>query len=927
MLAATGVSAGPTKAVPFRAVLSLLVAALVLVGGVPAPARALGDAAHRLVNGRATTVLPEPLRGLFTANAASLRAHANDPDLWKAVQPDEGPNHYLELDAFQDLEAGPVPSSEKAHLKRHGDEAARHGRLPWRVAEVHGELVTAFRRRSVEDVLERAAVLGHYVADAHVPLHAVVNHDGQLTGQKGLHGRWEIHLYARYARQLDPLVTPREAEAARDPVLVTFTALRESLARVEEVLDADRRAAGKRDLVETPADDRYDDAYYSALYADEGGALAARMSLAAERVAGLWLSAWEKAGRPELDWSHRVPHVLGHSRLVVTLLEGAGAELVEHAAGRGAAPHLDALRREGTHGKIRPPFPARSAAAQGTLWTGAWPRLHGVVGDGTTRPAGTVLETTNGLRSTALEAEPLWVTAARQGVPTVVVGVAQAAPFAPFFQDQRFGGDLGRHLIVLGHQESGIDAAVVRARDLVPSSESDWAGLDSEGAVAVRVPVGNLTVPGLLFDDPEDRTAGLDTLALSPERDLGSAARLKPVAAGRGDDAGASVVLPGSQGAAAVHFRLFVLSPDGADVVLWHSAGGRTSSSDAGVEAAAEGLDVPGGSSRLYGSGAFGPRLWEGGDGTAERRYLDTVGLAVRQHERIAALAVERTGWGLLVLSLPFPAEALEQWGGRLDPGRPDHDAAVAIRLRPFLDDVVRLADRWVGEIARRIPADAGLAVMGERGLGGVHRVARPNVALEAAGLLATRDDGTIDLARTKVVYSPANGGFLVVNRTTRPEGIQPRRGEPLVRAGSIGAVREMKDPATDEPAIAELLVPDERGAPPGIGGPSGGFLYLRPAPGVTLSAGTRGPAVGPVEPRGDAFDPDARSAAGLFVVAGRGLASGRNLGDVAAPDVAPTFLRLLGLRPSPETTGAVIERALVPDPAPAEGDRLNHSR
>lgn len=891
--------------------LSTLVATLVTI--LPATAQPWDDAAHRLVNEKAATTLPEPLRSLFEGNAAVLRAHSVDPDIWKVYRTDEGPNHFLNLDAFDDLREGTVPASEAAHLRRHGDGAVRNGRLPWRIGEIDEDLVAAFRARDWTRVLEAAAVLGHYVADAHVPLHAILNHDGQESGQDGLHRRWEIDLYARFQRQIEPAVNPDGAEVVSDPVSFAFGVLQDSLEEAGATLAADRAAAGRHDYVETGADDRYDDAYYSRLFELEGERVVARLRAAAQATGTLWLSAWRKAGRPEIEASFRVAHVRGESRLVVALLEGAGARLVEAAAGRGALPHLEALRREGSVARLRPPFPARRAAAQATLWTGAWPDRHGVVGDGASRPSGSVLDTTPGDRSTGLASEPLWLTAAREGVPTVVVNVRQAWPAAPFLGEKRFGGDFGRHLIVLTADDSGIEGAVLTERDLQPRPPAAWTGEAGAEAREVDIPVGGTTVPGLLVDDPEDPVSGFDTLVLSGARDLSRAVTLKPFPAGRAPDPFVSVPITTPEGPAFVHFRLFALSPDGREILLWHSAGARTLASHEGVEAAARALQglLNAGAHRLYLDGALGEPLWDGGDGRAEQRYLETVALAVRQHARLASLVLERMRWGLVVLALPFPDEPMEVWGGRLDPTRRDHDAALAVRLRPFLDQALRLVDDWVGEVARRNPSDAALAVLGDRGLGGVDTVVRPNVALEAAGLLATGEDGAVDLKSTKVVYAPANGAFLVVNGESRPGGVQPRRGDSLVRGAAIGAMREMRDPSTGEPVIAELLMPGQKGTPPGIGGRSGGYLYLRPAPGVRLSPETTGPAVEAVGPTADAFDPDEESAPALLVLTGRGVAGGRNLGDVSAVSLAPTLARLLGLHPPGQAQGRPVERAL----------------
>jgi hypothetical protein len=52
-------------------------------------------------------------------------------------------------------------------------------------------LTEAFKEKKQALILKYSAEIGHYIADAHVPLHASSNHNGQLTDQKGIHGFWE----------------------------------------------------------------------------------------------------------------------------------------------------------------------------------------------------------------------------------------------------------------------------------------------------------------------------------------------------------------------------------------------------------------------------------------------------------------------------------------------------------------------------------------------------------------------------------------------------------------------------------------------------------------------------------------------------------------------------------------------------------------
>jgi len=886
-----------------RAVAPFLLAALAF----PATAWTWDRPAHRLVHEKAVLTLPPPLRDLFAGNVEYLQAHATDPDLWiLAGHEEERVNHFLDLDRFGESPIDGLPRDEREHRRRHGPEAAEKGRLPWRVGEAYRDLVAAFRAGNEALALERAAVLGHYVADAHVPLHAVANYDGQQTGQTGLHSRWERELVARFERQISAAVTPGAARRVGDPVELAFSALSESLRQAPQTLEADRASTGEGDFIETPEDDRYDDGYYSRLFELEGPHLVSRLTAAAEAAGSLWLSAWEEAGRPELRWGFRFPYVRGRSRLIVALLEGAGATLVDEAASRGLLPHIAALRSEGAWGRILPPQPARRAAAQASLWTGAEPTRHGIVGDGTAPPSGAVTDTAEGGSALALGAEPLWLTAAREGLTAVVLGVPQAAPYAAFGRDRRFGGDFSRGLILVDPVVLA-PARVYTAGDLDVRPAGEWTGGKGQaGGREFDLELAGRRFIGLLRDDPADPAVGFDTVSLGSSRDLTRAVHLKP---GRqeGDEGFAALRIETPEGPAFVDLRLFALAGDGSRFLLYASPVTRLAGNQDRVAAAAtavEGLP-PSGGADAYAEGALGPRLWEGGDGTAERRYLETARHVARQRARLVALLVGRTRWSLLVASLPFPAEALRLWAGRLDPALRGYDPELAGRLRPLADEALSLVDEWVGELARLVPPEAALALVGDRGLGGVDRLVRPNVALERAGLLATREDGSIDLARTLIVYAPANAGTLLVNRVSRPGGRQPPKGEPLVLARAIGALRALSDPLSGRPLV-EVLVPRS-----GRRAPAGGELELRPAPGVALSAETRGPAVEPISPSADAFDPTPASARSLLLLAGAGVAPGERLGEVRATDVAPTLAALLGLGPPAQSEGRPLERAL----------------
>lgn len=898
-----------------------LVATLVSLALVPRSAAAWGFTAHRLVSRAAIATLPEPLKQLFAGNADLVAERSLDPDLWRAAgRPHEAPNHFLDLDAFGEYPFSAIPQDEAEHLARHGAAARERGRVPWRAAEAQQALVAAFRAGDPQAALARAAELSHYVSDAHVPLHAVLNYDGQLSGQQGLHSRWEAALVERFERQLlgDPALAPAPARAGGEPVALTFEALRESYRAAQALLAADRASAGSLDLAATPQDERYGDAYYSRLYEAEKDRLRERLRASAERVAGLWLAAWEAAGRPALEWSWRAAYVRGRSRVVLATLDGAGASLMDAAVARGLMPELARLRARGaTAAGVRPPRPAKTAVGHASLYTGAWSDGTGILGNLMPLPGGTVADLGDGYSATYLRAEPLWVTAARQGLAATVVSATQSFPFEPYLGERRFGGDYGRALTLIdGYQNLKAFDRALGAADVTLAEPVGWATLPAHasGARELALEVAGVRVDGLLYDDRADPTRGFDTLALTLDKDAEAGIRLKP-APTTGLDATAfrALAIPLTGGRAAVHFRLFELAPDASTLLLYHTAPRVLRASRPGLEAPlleATGGFVGNGAAWVYGRGELGAPLWAGGDGSAERRYLETLVLVERQLARITDFAGERTDWSLLVGYLPFPDEFFHLWLGYLDASLPGHDPALAARLRPFVDSGLRVVDRFIARLAARAEASgAVLALAADHGFVSTRGIVRPNVLLEQAALVARDASGAFDLARTRALYLPGNSGDVVVNVAGLPGGIVPEAEADAVLRQAEAALARACEPATGAPLVTAFQRMARDGGPLRVGGRPA--LHLVLAPGYGPAGDARGPAVETTRPRGDHLEPDAEGARAQFVVTGPGVASGAALGAIEHVDIAPTLAALLGLEPPAHAVGRVLDGAL----------------
>jgi hypothetical protein len=278
---------------------SVAIGALTAMLLLPSTAGAWGFEAHRFIVARAIDILPGELRPFFEANRAFIVERSIDPDLWRnAGFSEEPPNHFLDLDAYGRYPFTDLPREYDEALKRHGIEKLKqNGFLPWRTHEMDGRLIRGFEALhkngpyARSDIRFFSAIIGHYVADAHVPLHAVLNYNGQLTGQTGIHNRWEDELFIRYQNQL--VIKPGSLVSIGNARDFIFDTLLASSQRVDELLAADKKAAGNRET--------YDDQYFATLFAETRPMLEKRLSDAITGVASMITSAWQHAGKPALS--------------------------------------------------------------------------------------------------------------------------------------------------------------------------------------------------------------------------------------------------------------------------------------------------------------------------------------------------------------------------------------------------------------------------------------------------------------------------------------------------------------------------------------------------------------------------------------------------------------------------------------------------
>ena len=263
--------------------------------------------AHPQINEHAIDLLPEPLRSFYEQNKEYIVKESVAPDLRRAENKEEGYYHYMDLDKYGEYPFKNLPENYEDAVKRFGyDTVLKNGIVPWKVKWLTDSLSQAMERKDVPQVLRLSADLGHYVADMHVPFHSTENYDGQLTGNIGIHFRWESgipeHFGTNYNYEgIEPAVY------FKHPDKKAFEILTMSYKLILPSLKADSLAKvglnGKR-LYKVEREDGkkvyvYSNEYYEKFNKNLGGIVESQMRLAIHDVASYWYTAWVNAGKPK----------------------------------------------------------------------------------------------------------------------------------------------------------------------------------------------------------------------------------------------------------------------------------------------------------------------------------------------------------------------------------------------------------------------------------------------------------------------------------------------------------------------------------------------------------------------------------------------------------------------------------------------------
>jgi len=201
--------------------------------------------------------------------------------------------HFIDIDNYTDfVKNHHIEENFAAVCTKYGkDFVIKNGTLPWATDSTYKALVENFRIKNWNQAALTAADLGHYVADGFMPFHTTANYDGQLTGQTGIHARYEEAMIDQHIDEINLKETPgKKVDQVQSFI---FKYLYANNRKIEPILLVDEDAL-------KISGGQYNDIYYRFFWEKTKLLTVKQLRKATETLATLIYTAWIEAGKPEI---------------------------------------------------------------------------------------------------------------------------------------------------------------------------------------------------------------------------------------------------------------------------------------------------------------------------------------------------------------------------------------------------------------------------------------------------------------------------------------------------------------------------------------------------------------------------------------------------------------------------------------------------
>lgn len=254
---------------------------------------AWGEQGHKLITRKAIELLPKEMN-FFKKWTAELEDLSVEPDRRRNYDNTEHPKHFIDIDFYKEFNAGKMIFDKHELLKIYGDSiVTAMGILPWTIDDTYIALVKAMKDKNRDRILILSGDLAHYVGDASQPMHTILNYDGQLSGQKGIHARYESRMVDQYLDEIKNSMSSKPAFYIEDKMNFIFDFITESFSYHPVLFDADLKA-------NSVSGSTNNDDYYRLLWFRTKYVTKRQFSSASGAIASLFYSAWVDAGKPDL---------------------------------------------------------------------------------------------------------------------------------------------------------------------------------------------------------------------------------------------------------------------------------------------------------------------------------------------------------------------------------------------------------------------------------------------------------------------------------------------------------------------------------------------------------------------------------------------------------------------------------------------------
>jgi hypothetical protein len=266
-----------------------------------------GFYSHRLINQTAIYTLPAEMSSFFKKNIVYITEHSVDPDKRRYVVEEEGSRHFIDLDRYREHPSDSIPRRWSDAVAKYSEEVLHeYGTLPWQIHLSYVQLTEAFKQKNTRRILRISTDLGHYIADAHSPLHTTQNYNGQLTNQHGIHAFWESRLPELFAHGYSFFVG--KAQYINNPLKTAWEIVENSYSLTDSVLSIEARLNNefpenqkyiyetRNNILTRTYSKEYSTAYHDAL----DGMVERQMRSSISLLGSFWFTAWVDAGQPRL---------------------------------------------------------------------------------------------------------------------------------------------------------------------------------------------------------------------------------------------------------------------------------------------------------------------------------------------------------------------------------------------------------------------------------------------------------------------------------------------------------------------------------------------------------------------------------------------------------------------------------------------------